>query len=345
MKILKIHAALYALCAAAALLASIGAHAKEPLEKTKVSLAVGGKTALYYLPLTIAEQLGYFKDEGLNVTVNDFAGGGKALQAVVGGSADVGAGGFEHMILMQSKGQAFQEFALMGRTAQLVFAAKSDKGSAAPTIASLKGKKVGISAPGSSTQMLVNLVLQKAGMKPSDVSYIGIGTTASVVSAVRNGQVDAVSNADPMITMLQQSGDIKIIADTRTIQGSQAVFSGNMPSGSLYAPVDFIKKYPNTVQALTNAIVRANKWLQTAKPNDLIKVVPESYLLNDQALYLSAFHNLREAYSPDGVMPEDGPKTALRALTSFVPELKPEQIRLEETYTNHFAQKANEIYK
>jgi hypothetical protein len=73
------------------------------LEKSKVSIAVGGKAAFYYLPLTIAEQLGYFKDEGLDVEISDFAGGARALQAVVGGSADVVSGAYEHTINMQAR--------------------------------------------------------------------------------------------------------------------------------------------------------------------------------------------------------------------------------------------------
>jgi NitT/TauT family transport system substrate-binding protein len=148
-----------------------------------------------------------------------------------------------------------------------------------------------------------------------------------------------------MITMLERNGDIKVLADTRTLKGSQAIFGGLMPAASLYAPSDFVKKYPHTVQALTNAIVRADKWLQTAKPGDLIRVVPESYLLNDKALYLTAFNNLREAYSPDGIIPDESPKVALRALAGFLPDFKPEQIKLDQTYTNRFAIAANQKYK
>ncbi|MFN6997497.1 MAG: ABC transporter substrate-binding protein, partial [Aquincola tertiaricarbonis] len=67
----------------------------QALEKTKVTIAVGGKNLFYYLPLTVADQLGYFKAEGLDVSIVDFAGGARALQAVVGGSADVVSGAFE----------------------------------------------------------------------------------------------------------------------------------------------------------------------------------------------------------------------------------------------------------
>ena len=92
----------------------------QALEKPKVTLAVGGKNLLYYLPLTIAESLGYFKAEGLEVTIADFAGGSRALQAMIGGSADVVSGAFEHTINMQVKGQRLRAFALQGRAPQIV---------------------------------------------------------------------------------------------------------------------------------------------------------------------------------------------------------------------------------
>ena len=72
---------------AVALAAAFSA-AQAQIEKRDVHIAVGGKVALYYLPLTITERLGYFKDEGLNVRISDFAGGTRSLEAVVGGSAD-----------------------------------------------------------------------------------------------------------------------------------------------------------------------------------------------------------------------------------------------------------------
>ena len=75
-------------------------------EKPKLTLGVGGKQLLYYLPLTVAEKKGYFKEQGLDVEINDFGGGAKSLQALVGGSVDVVTGAYEHTIRMQAKGQA-----------------------------------------------------------------------------------------------------------------------------------------------------------------------------------------------------------------------------------------------
>jgi len=321
------------------------AFSQNKLEKTKISIAVGGKNLFYYLPLTIAERLGYFKDEGLDVEISDFPGGAKALQALVGGSADVVSGAYEHTINMQAKGQNIQAFVLQGRAPQIVLAYSTKNMPNYQSIADLKGKKIGVTAPGSSTSMMASYVLAKAGIKPSEVSFIGIGAGPGAVAAMRSGQLDAICNLDPVITMLQEKNDIKIISDTRTLKDTKSVYGGNMPAAVLYAQSSFIEKNPNTTQALTNAIVRALKWLNQAGPSDIVKTVPENYLLGDRSLYLAAWQGIKEAISPDGIIPNDGPATALKMLTQFEKEIADKKIDLSKTYTNSFAIKANQKYK
>ena len=316
----------------------------QTLEKPKCTIAVGGKNLFYYLPLTIAEQLGYFKQEGLDLTIVDFAGGSRALQAVVGGSADVVSGAFEHTVNMQFKGQPMRAFALQGLAPQIVLGVNPKTMANYKTVADLKGKKIGVTAPGSSTNVLVNFVLAKAGLKPSDVSIVGVGAANGAVAAMRAGQIDAMSNLDPVITLLQRSGDLKIISDTRIVSEAEKVFGGPMPGGCLYCPQSFIDKNPNTVQAMTNAMVRANKWIQQAGPGDIIKVVPESYLLGDRAVYIDGFRAAQKALSPDGSFPAKGAETAYKALASVDAEIAKAKLDLNQVYTNSFVQKANAKY-
>ena len=332
-----------ALAVAAVCAPAVFAQAK--LEKSKIAIAVGGKAGFYYLPLTIAEQLGYFKDEGLDVEISDFAGGAAALQAVVGGSADVVSGAYEHTINMQSKNQFFQAFVLQGRAPQIAIGVSTKTMPGYKTPVDLRGKKIGVSAPGSSTNMVANLVLSRAGLKAEDVSFVGVGTSAGALAAMRSGQIDAISNIDPVMTMLEQKGDVRIITDTRTLKGTVEVFGGNMPAACLYAGAEFIQKNPKTTQALANAIVHALKWLQTAGPGDIIKTVPEPYLLGDRALYLASFNKVHEAIALDGLIPEDGTRTALKALASFEPAVKADKIVLAKTFTNEFARKAKDKFK
>lgn len=314
-------------------------------EKTRVVVAVGGKAALCYLPLTLAEQLGYFKAEGLEVEINDFSGGARALEAVVGGSADVVSGAYEHTINLQTKGQLFQAFVLQGRAPQIALGVSARSLPHYKSVADLKGKRIGVTAPDSSTSMMTRLVLARAGLKPSEVSVIGVGTSSAALTALRSGQIDAICNIDPVMTMLEQKGEVRIVFDARTLKGTLEVFGGSMPAACLYAPLEFVQKNPGVAQALTNAIVHALKWLQTAGASDLIKTVPETYLLGDRGLYLASFEKMREAIALDGVFPEDGGKTALRALASVESGLKADRIDLAKTYTNLFALRAKGRFK
>ena len=326
--------------AGASLVGSPLAFGQSKLETSKVAIAVGGKNLFYYLPLTIAERRNFFKDEGLEVEISDFAGGSQALKAAVGGSADVVSGAFEHTLLLQAKNQYFREFVLQGRAPQIVLAVSKKTMANYKTIADLKGKKIGVTAPGSSTSIMASFVLAKAGLTAKDVSFIGVGAGAGAIAALQSGQIDALANLDPVMTKLERSGEIRVVSDTRTLGDTRTVFGGNMPAGCLYASQTFISKNPNTTQALTNAMVRALKWLQTATGTELINTVPESYLLGDRALYLDAWQHVKEAMSPDGLMPADGPATSLKTLLAFDETVKGKPIDLSKTWTNDFVKKA-----
>lgn len=334
----KIIALVAALAAAGAVQAQI--------EKPDVHIAVGGKSALYYLPLVLTERLGYFKDEGLTgLKVSDFAGGTRSLEAVVGGSADVVSGAYEHTINMQSRKQNFQAFVLAGAAPQITVAISSKHADKYRSPKDLKGLKVGVSAPGSSTNMVVNYLLAQGGLKPTDVAIIGIGAGAGVIAAVDQGRVDLVSQTDPAVTMLEKAGKVKVIAETRTPEGTAKLFGGPMPAASLYAPIEFVRKNPNTVQALTNAMVRTLFWMENATPQQILNTVPEEYLLGNKAMYLFAYNNVKTAYSKDGYFSEAGAKTTLKALASFNTNIKPEAIDLKQTYTNEFVKKAHAKYR
>jgi NitT/TauT family transport system substrate-binding protein len=330
-----------AVCATIAAALPLVAQAQGELEKPKVAIAVGGKAGFYYLPLTIAERLGYFKDEGLDVEISDFEGGSKALQAVVGGSADVVSGAWENTIDQQPKGLNMQGFVLQGRYPAISMGIAKAKAGAYKSPKDLKGMKIGVSAPGSSTNRLVLHMLAKDGLKGDDVSIIGVGTAAGAIAAIESGNIDAISNVDPVITMLESKGDIVVIADTRTAKGTAAVFgSPEMPAAALYAPIDFVKKNPNTVQALTNAMVRALIWLQKATPDQIASTVPPEYLLGNKAGYLASYAKVKDAFSPDGRFSKEGADNTLKYLAAFNPAVKPAAINLTQTFDNSYVEKA-----
>jgi sulfonate transport system substrate-binding protein len=312
----------------------------QSIEKKQLTLGVGGKTALYYLPLTICERLGYFKEQGLDVTINDFRGGAQSLQALVGGSVDVVTGAYEHTIRMQAKGQDIRAVIELGRFPGIVVGLRKEKTAGYRSAADLKGMKIGVSAPGSSTNFFVMYLMAKAGLKPTDASYIGVGIGPSAVAAMKKGDIDALSNLDPMMTKLEQDGDIKVIADSRSEEGTRAIFGGSNPAAVLYVKQDFIDRNPNTVQALVNAFYKTLKWLEKATPAEVAATVPEEYFLGDKALYVAAVAANKPAYSLTGVIPAAGMQSAADMLLAFDEELKSAKVDLARTFDDRFVRKA-----
>ena len=322
------------------------ARAQGAPERPRLQLALGGKTALNYLPLTLAEQLGYFKAEGLEVELQDHAGGALAQQSMVQGQAEVAAGGFEHSILLRQRGLSCRAFVFLGRAPQLVFGVGTRSLPGFREIAQLKGRRIGISAPESITHWFARALLARGGVGAGEVEFVSVGNTTAAVLALREGRIDAIANIDPVISLLEFRGELRVLADTRSLRGTQDFYGGPMPGSCLYARQDFVLRYPGTVQALTNAVVRSLKWLQTAGPSDIVRAVPEAYMYGDRAIYLAALDKAREAFSPDGLVSEEGVATAHRVVARF--DSGPLAVRAAApgaTYTNDFVRRARQRYQ
>jgi NitT/TauT family transport system substrate-binding protein len=333
----------YAALALGALFSS-RAGAQAP-ETRKVSLAVGGKSLLYYLPLTIAERKGYFKEEGLEVEIADFAGGAKSLQALIGGSTDVVSGSYEHTISMQAKGQKVIAFVVQGNAPGIALAVRRDKAASVRSGKDLAGFKIGVTAPGSSTNMFVNTLLAKDGLKPDAVSIVGVGPGAGAVAAMQKGELEAISNLDPVITQLEAVAKAVVLFDTRTEKGNQDVYGGAYHAATLYTTEAYLKKNPNTVQALANAMVRGLRWLAKAAPDDVMGLVPPEYFGNDRELYRTALVKNFGSYSKDGRFSEESAGRVLKVLKAFDPTVQQASIDLARTFDDRFVAKADEKYR
>ena len=310
-------------------------------EKAKVQLGVGGKPLLYYLPLTIAERRGFFKEEGLDVEIADLAGGARSLQSLVGGSVDVVTGAYEHTIRMQAKGQDIRAVIELGRFPAIVVAVRKDKAGAIKSAADLKGAKIGVTAPGSSTAILAQYAMVKAGLKPTDAAIIGVGGGAGAVAAMKKGEIDAISHLDPVIAKLEADGDVQVLIDTRTEAGTRALFGGSNPAAVLYTKQEFIEKNPNTTQRLVNAFMKALKWIETATPEQVADTVPPEYHLNDKPLYLKAVANSKESYSKTGVVSPEGMASILDMLKTLDPELQGATVDVSKTFDDRFVKRAS----
>src|SRR5256885_13614936 len=309
-------------------------------EQSKVVVAVGGRSLFYYLPLTLADRLGYFKDEGVNVEIVDFPGGAKALQAMVGGSADVVSGAFEHVVDMHAKGIEVQEFVIQDRYSGIVLGLSKDRAKSYKSPKDLRGLKIGVTAPGSSTNIFVNALLARDGLAPDAVSFIGVGASSAAVAAMQKGQIDAISNLDPVITRLEKGGDIVTVVDTRTRQGMQEVYGGAYGAGCLYARTEFLRKNPNTAGALARAMVRALLWLHKSSPDKIVATVPPEYYGDDKEIYKAALLKNLEGYSPDGKMSLEAAHHVYKILDAFEPAVKGKEIDLARTFDNRFVEAA-----
>lgn len=322
------------------------ARAQEPPERPRLRLAVGGKTALNYLPLVLAEQLRYFKSEGLEVELQDHAGGALARQAMVQEQAEVAVGGFEHPLVLGRRGLSCRAFVLLSRAPQLVFGVSTRQLPQFRHPVQLRGRRIGVSAVDSATHWFARLVLARAGVLPDEVEFVDVGTTTAAATALREGSIHAIANVEPVISMLEFRGELRVLADTRSLRGTHGLYGGPMPGSCLYARQDFVSRHPRTVQALTNALVRSLKWLQTAGPSDIVRAVPEAHMYGDRAIYLAALDKVRESFSPDGLVSEEAVAVARRVgtLNDAGPPL-PGGSDQGTIHTNDFARRAKQRYQ
>jgi len=326
-------------------LAAVVGLAHAEVEKPKLIVAVGGKSLFYYLPLTIAERLGYFKDEGLDITIADFPGGAKALQSLIGGSADLVSGAYEHTINMQAKQQMIKSVVVQGRYSGIVLGLSKEKAATYKSPKDLKGLKLGVTAPGSSTNMFINTLLAKDGLKPDAVAIIGVGVGSGAIAAMQMHHIDGMANLDPVPNLLEVSGDMVAVVDTRKPEGQKYVYGNDYAAGVIYTREEFVDKHPRTVQAFVNAMVRALRWIQKATPEQIVATVPPEYYGDAKAMYRVALGKNFAAISPDGKMTMKAAETVYATLKTFEPSVqKAEKIDLPRTFDNRFVMEALKKY-
>jgi NitT/TauT family transport system substrate-binding protein len=242
---------------------------------------------------------------------------------------------------MQAKGQDVRALVELGRFPGIVIAVKKDKAGQIKSAADLKGAKIGVTAPGSSTALAAQYAMVKAGLKATDAALIAVGGGAGAVAAIKKGEIDAISHLDPVIAKLEADGDIQVLIDTRTEAGTRALFGGSNPAAVLYTKQDFIERNPATVQRLTNAFVKSLKWLASAKPEDVAEIVPAEYHLGDKPLYIKAVQSSLEGYSRTGVIPPEGMASVMEMLKALDPELANAKVDLGTTFDGRFVAKAS----
>ncbi len=307
----------------------------------KVTIAVGGAGCLCYLPTVLAEQLGEYKKAGVEVELVDFKGGSQSLTAVIGGSADVVSGYFDHCVNLAAKHQELQAFVVYDRYPGLALVVGPKQTATIKSVKDLKDKKVGVSAPGSSTDFFLKYLLGKNGVDTNSVGVVGIGLAATAVAAMEQGSVDAAVMLDPAITQLQaRNKDLTILSDTRTQKDTLSVFGGEYPGGALYTKAAWITAHPKETQALTNAILATLNWIHSHSAEEIMAKMPENLVGPDKTLYLAALKNTIPMYSTTGKMDPKGAQAVLDVFSQSSPEVKAAHVDLSKTYTNKFVDAA-----
>ena len=312
------------------------------LAQSKVTIAVGGGGCLCYLPTILAKQLGEFEKAGINVEVVDFKGGSESLKAVIGGSADVVSGYFDHCVNLAAKGQHLQAFVVYDRFPGFALVVSPKHTGEINSIKDLANKKVGVSAPGSSTDFFLKYMLSKNGVDPNSVAVIGVGLGGSAIAAMEQGQIDAAIMLDPAVTLLQgKNKDLKILSDTRTQKDTLAVFGGEYPGGALYTKAEWIASHEKEVQGMTTAIVATLKWIHTHTPEEIMAKMPPEMVGKDKDLYLAALKNTIPMYSETGRMDPKGAAAVLAVFSQSSPDVAKANIDLSKTYTNKYVEAAS----
>jgi len=304
-------------------------------------MAVGGQTQFIYLPLTLASQLGFFKDEGLTVNISDLRGGSEAVAALISGSVDAVTGFYEHTVRARAQGKQLVMVALFDRYPGVVLMVSNRHLDAVKTIQDLVGKPVGVTAVGSSTDQLLKYLLRKNGLDPQAVPVVTAGVT-TMLAALQQDQIWAGVIVDPLAVKLERDGIATALYDTRTERGTVDIFGGPWPAGGFYTTEEFIRQHPTTVQKLVNAGLRALRYIQEHSPEEVAAAMPPSFWAGDRDQYVSSLRANIGLYSTDGVVPEDGAVNVLKSLSMVDGNIVPAKIDLKQTYDNSFVGRAQQ---
>jgi NitT/TauT family transport system substrate-binding protein len=305
-----------------------------------LKIMVGGLNKQIYLPNELTQRLGYFTEQGLDVTLIDEASGQSSEEQVLAGQVDAGSGSYNHTIELQAAGKNMECVVQMDIAPGEAEVVAANKASSISGPADLKGKNLGVTELGSGTQTLTQAILNKAGVDPTSAHYIPVGAGDTFIAAMQQGKIDAGMTTEPTISRLVSSGVGKVLVDLRTPSSTQQALGGNYPFICLFMSNSYVDSHRAVVQKIVNAYVKTLKWISTHSAAEIAAKMPADYYAGNQELYVTALDNQKAIFSADGKMPSDGPQTVL-GIEQQIGKVKAGQtIDLSKTYTNDFASTA-----
>ncbi|TAZ44383.1 ABC transporter substrate-binding protein [Rhizobium leguminosarum] len=316
---------------------SLGATAAQAAEK--ISIMVGGYEKQIYLPAKLAEALGYFKDEDLDVELLNEPAGVDAENEMLSGAVQGVVGFYDHCIDLQGKGKFVESVVQFSRApgeVELV----SSKHPEIKSPADFKGKNLGVTGLGSSTNFLTQYLAVKNGLKLGEFSSVPVGAGQTFIAAIQQDAIQAGMTTEPTISRMLKTGEAKVLIDMRTMAGTKAVLGGTYPAASLYMDAAWVDAHRQEVQKLANAFVKTLHFIDTHSASEIADKMPSDFYVGDKEGYVKALENGKAMFTPDGMMPEDGPKTVLAVLSEFSKNVQGRTIDLSKTYTTEFVMKA-----
>ncbi len=295
-------------------------------------LSIGGAQQLLYLPATLAAQLGHYEEVGLSVDLENFPGGAKALEAMLGGSADVVCGFYDHVIQMKAEARELIGITLITQYPGIVLAVAPGK---TLSFADLKGKRIGVTTPGSSTHLLTSYLLSRKGIASDSVSIVGIGAAATAVAAMEHGQVDAAALTEPALTELLARHKLQILADTRTKQGvEQDLGVPSYPSASLYTSAAWLKQNAEAAERLVRAMRKTLAWIASHTAAEIAAKMPAEHKGTSEERYIASLEASKAMYSPTGDWTVEGAEAVRQVLSQSMEKVAKAKVNAAETFTN-----------
>jgi NitT/TauT family transport system substrate-binding protein len=311
-----------------------GAAAASP----KVRIMIGGIDKVIYLPAKLTERLGYFKEAGVDVQLMSEPSGAAAETVLISGGVEGVVGFYDHTVDLQSKGKCVTSVAQLAKVPGEVEVVANGQAAAITSAKDFKGKRMGVTSTGSSTDFLTRYMAVRAGLSTKDYTTVKAGAGQTFVAAITNGGIDAGMTTDPTVANLLSKNQAKVLYDMRTEEGSRQALGGLYPAASLYMDCAYVEKNAAAVQKVTTAFVRTLRWMSSHSAADIAAKMPADYSAGDPALYEKAVNDTKGSFTSDGRMPAEGPANVLRVLGTFNETVmaKKDTIDLSKTFTTKF---------
>ncbi|MEV7125508.1 ABC transporter substrate-binding protein [Streptomyces sp. NPDC093260] len=305
-----------------------------------VKIMVGGLDKVIYLPAMLTQRLGYFSAEGLNVELLSEPAGVQAETALVSGQVQGAVGFYDHTLDLQVKGKDIESVVQFSHAPGEVEVVSNKSANKITSPKDFKGRKLGVTGLGSSTDFLTKYLAVKNGVNVSEFTPVAVGAGPTFISALQQGAIDGGMTTDPTVATILDKKAGQVLVDMRTPQGSLEALGGPYPSSSLYMRTDWVNSHKDTVQKLANAFVKTLKWMSTHSATEIADKMPADYSQGNKFLYAAAIKSTLPMFTEDGVMPKNGPETVEKVLKAFNPTIKNADVDLSKTYTTEFVEKA-----